>query len=284
MRQKARPSSKKVTMIEGSLDLREAQITVLVDIKHCWPVPTVIDKHNKLLINVIYLDGLTYKRFGTGSSDSVSDRKEWLMRQPPDDLGNQFKSQPFEELIKVYRDMGRITDANKISIFKRDKQHHTLSKFSKLWHSFLWIFVGYGYKPHRAIVFWIIIWMISSIFFYVAGIHGVMVPTNASILLNPSLESCSVNWTVCDKPAMTYGYPRFYPLIYAADKLLPIVDLGQGTSWSPIVKSFNIMLLSGEELHVCELATLIVMWFDIMFGWIVGLLLTLIVTGVVKRD
>jgi hypothetical protein len=63
---------------------------------------------------------------------SVATRKRWLMRQPPEHLGVSFRPQPFEQLIKVYREMGHDREARAIAKFKESSRYRSL--FTKLWH------------------------------------------------------------------------------------------------------------------------------------------------------
>ncbi len=69
----------------------------------------------------------------TGSGDyDAATRKRWLLCQPRHHLGVQFRPQPFEQLIKAYREMGHTGRARDIAKFKERRRYRSL--FIKLWH------------------------------------------------------------------------------------------------------------------------------------------------------
>ncbi|MBI4724086.1 MAG: hypothetical protein HY765_03575 [Rhodomicrobium sp.] len=96
----------------GSIDLKNAQIRVVVDNQDSWPRHT----HANGLRNVIHLDGFTYERFAGNAPVEASIRKDWLKRQPPAHIGRDFKPQPFEQLIKVLKNMGHPEEARQLAI------------------------------------------------------------------------------------------------------------------------------------------------------------------------
>ena len=59
----------------------------------------------------IHLDGFTYDGFFGGSPISAAVRKQWLLCQRSSHLGESFRTQPFEQLIRVLRDMGLLKPA-----------------------------------------------------------------------------------------------------------------------------------------------------------------------------
>jgi hypothetical protein len=54
----------------------------------------------------LLLDNFTYDRLAGDRSWDPDLRKEWLKRQPREHLDKNFRSQPFEQLVKVLRTMG----------------------------------------------------------------------------------------------------------------------------------------------------------------------------------
>lgn len=78
-------------------------------------------------------------------------------------------------------------------------------------------------------------------------------------------------------------YSGFSPLAYSLDLILPLVDLQQEKSWSPLIESanenpiFEIMTLDWK--HVARLFV----WFEIIFGWFSSLTLVGIISGLTKR-
>ncbi len=102
----------------------------IVDNPGCWPPKKVRVAGGKKLPAFIYLDGLTYDRFVYGDYDAAT-RKRWLDRQPSGHLGVSFRPQPFEQLVKVYREMGQDREARSIAKFKESRRYRSL--FVKLW-------------------------------------------------------------------------------------------------------------------------------------------------------
>ena len=103
---------------------------------------------------------------------------------------------------------------------------------------------------------------------------------------NPDYKICAaqnaVNWYLCEK--LPEEYTGFSPLTYSLDVILPLVDLQQETDWAPLIPTpKNIWY---EELlafdHLKHFTRLVV-WFEILFGWVASLLLVAVVSGLTKR-
>jgi len=118
--------------ITGSLNLGGCRTHEIVDHPASWPKKRVVLETRKTLPTFVFLDGLTYDRMiGQGDYDART-RKKWLDRQPSQHLGVSFRPQPFEQLIKVYREMGHEGHARAIAKFKERRRYRSL--FLKLWH------------------------------------------------------------------------------------------------------------------------------------------------------
>ncbi len=118
--------------IRGSVNLAGCHAHEIVDHSRSWPKRRLRSDEGKRLSAFIHLDGFTYDRFaGRGDYDAPT-RRKWLVRQPPRDLGVCFKPQPFEQLIKVYREMGHDSSARETSKFKARRYYRSL--FIRLWH------------------------------------------------------------------------------------------------------------------------------------------------------
>jgi hypothetical protein len=129
----------------------------------------------------------------------------------------------------------------------------------------------------------VVIWLLAAFYFQEAAEQAVFAPTDSYVFLATDLGSCRINWTACSHDKMT-EYTTFQPFLYSADVLLPIVSLGQDTSWSPMVKPISLELPMVGRLHLSRWVTVSVMWFEIFFGWIAGLILIAVFSGAVKRD
>jgi hypothetical protein len=190
----------------GSVGLMAAHIGTLIDDQSCW-------KSGKYI-----LDGLHYDRI-IGFTDADS-RIKWLNAQDADQLNEQgFAPQPWEQLIKVLREMGHNADAAEISIAKQkamykagrigkrlpDKNDQEKStapsafwtrqklKWPRLklasynimargWHRFYGITAGYGHRPSRILVCMVTSWLVCSLLYWAAADHfAVFGPSNPII-------------------------------------------------------------------------------------------------------
>jgi hypothetical protein len=145
----------------------------------------------------------------------VADRIEWIQRM------EGFSSQPYEQLASVYRAMGKTVEARNVGIAKEKARNKTLSGWQQGWHKVWGVFTAYGYRPAKALWIFAAILVGAGLFFSWAGSSGVMEPTDLSK---------EASTTMC-----TDKYPCYQPLIYAADVMVPIVDLGQRDHWTPDV-------------------------------------------------
>ena len=66
--------------------------------------------------HVIHLDGFTYERFGGIAPIDAKARKKWLKCQPAAHMSDDFKPQPFEQVIKVLKNMGHPEEARLLAI------------------------------------------------------------------------------------------------------------------------------------------------------------------------
>jgi hypothetical protein len=118
--------------IAGSMALGGCHAHEIIDHPSSWPSKYVTTADGKRLTASIILDGFTYDRLtGRGDYDTGT-RKRWLDRQPKAHLGENFRPQPFEQLIKVYREMGHERHAREIAKFRERRRYQ--SRFIKLWH------------------------------------------------------------------------------------------------------------------------------------------------------
>jgi hypothetical protein len=118
--------------IAGSIELSGCHAHEIIDHPSSWPSKHITTADGKRLPTFITLDGFTYDSLaGRGDYDTKT-RKRWLDRQPKTHLGENFRPQPFEQLIKVYREMGHERHAREIAKFKEQRRYQ--SRFIKLWH------------------------------------------------------------------------------------------------------------------------------------------------------
>ena len=130
----------------------------------------------------------------------AEERLPWLERDP-----DGFTPQPYEQLALVYQRHGWDAAARSVLVAKQRSLRPTLAPPARLWSLLQDATVGYGYRPLRAVWLLVCLLLVGSTLF--AARH----------------------------PAPVGGgpYPRFQPVIYTLDLLLPLVDLGQERAYEP---------------------------------------------------
>ena len=285
-------------VFNGSLDFKSAQIHVLVDSPEAWPKR----KHSNGLRNVIHLDGFTYERFAGGSPVEADVRKAWLKRQPPAHLGRDFKPQPFEQLIKVLRDMGHPEEAQKLAM---ERQGFLIRRRLARWWTgpreavdamaaLLWaatggLLIGHGYRPLRVLFIMGVVAIACGFYFKLAAEQGVFAPRDSQVVLSAEFKDCRPeaggNWTKCAAIAgqKFAEYPRFNPWVYSFNVLLPVIDLQQEKAWVPMQKEVSISF-GGRPVTVPGWGTNALVLAELVFGWVASLLAVAAFSGLVKTE
>ncbi len=285
-------------VIDGSLDFKSAQIHVLVDSPEAWPK----DKHSNGLPNVIHLDGFTYERFGGAAPVDARVRKIWLKRQPPAHLGRDFKPQPFEQVIKVLRDMGHPEEAQRLAIERHGfLVRRRLARWGQgpramidalaalLWAVTGGLLIGHGYRPLRVLFIMAFAGVACGFYFKTAADQGVFAPRDSQVFLSGEFKGCRPeaggNWTKCAAIAgqKFAEYPQFDPWVYSFNVLLPVVDLQQEKSWVPMQKEVS-FALAGRAFTVPAWGTNALVLAELVFGWVASLLAVAAFSGLVKTE
>lgn len=259
---------------KGGINLSVAHVGSLVDDLTCWPADRII------------LDGFQYDRL-TGCPTEASERIAWLKNQIPSHLGEKFKPQPWEQLVKVLREMGHPEAAKRVAMEKqrvwRRSCKHRWRKPGWWVHKLYGIFAGYGYRP-----WWTAGWMLAvclacTAFYYDGRNAGLFGPTDSQIQTQAELRkvcgpiaSGRTPWTSSQCP-MPREYPSFQPFLYSLDVILPLIDLHQEPNWGPIRTND-----AGKPIHGWWLRW--VVWFEILFGWAGSALLAAVAGNLVKKD
>lgn len=198
----------------GLVNLTAAHAGSLVDDGACWP--------NESLI----LDGFHYDRISASSTDAAM-RIGWLEKQWPAHLGADFRPQPWEQLIKVLREMGHPTEAAEVAMAKQralrkagkigqrrpDPRYAGLhlrldriwvagaNLFARGWH---WIYgrlAGYGHRPAGILMWMAVICSLSGWYFSVAADKGIMAPTSVEVFshkhMHADLQALREDTTSC---------------------------------------------------------------------------------------
>jgi hypothetical protein len=186
----------------GIVNLGYAQVGEFVDDEKSWP------ENGELL-----LDGFVYGRLAAEAPLRARDRLRWLGLQP------DFRPQPYEQLIRVLREMGHEREAREVAIAKQVqlRKHGGLGFRSRLWSLFLGFTIAHGYKGGRAFGLLMLVWLIGTGMFYMAERSGVMVPSE---------EEAYVSYQ-CGLGSLPPGYPIFHAPLYALDVFVPGIDLHQ---------------------------------------------------------
>jgi len=280
----------------GEVHLTSAVAATLVDDQACYQNATLI------------LDGFRYDRI-VGSTGAGA-RIGWLKRQRQSHIGGDFRPQPWEQLIRVLRDMGHPAEAARIAIAKQEalrdarqiglrQSNPALSgwrlSLDRGWTAFSnvlarrlhwfygWI-AGYGHRPARIVWRMALVCALCSLAYYGGREYGLIGPSSPVIHLNPKLARCgtggdpgAIPWTSPDCPVPP-EYSTFQPFFYSLDVLIPFVDLHQEADWGPVVTNeAGRTLWRGRALRW-------ILWFEIIFGWIASVMFVAIVGRLVDKD
>jgi len=232
-----------------ALNLEHARLGGIEDDEGSWP------QRGRLRI-----DGLEYEGFaGDRTPTDARRRLEWLRRQLPD-----FRPQPYDQLARVFRRMGREADAVEVLIAKQEDliRHGKLSLWGRLTRRILGITIGHGYRSGRALLWSLAFVIAGALIFGWANARGLMAPSSPEILTDPLYRAGGT---------IPPDYPRFQALAYSLDAFLPIVDLHQESFWLPDAgKPFGTLV----RLYL---------WIHIAAGWFLSTLFVSGVTGLVRR-
>jgi hypothetical protein len=258
--------------VEGAIILAAGRIGDLIDNMDCWQA----GRHE--------LDGLHYDRIN-GPIDAAN-RIAWLEKQRPDHLTSDFRPQPWEQLIKVLREMGHPYDASEVAIAKQERMRKVGVIRGRVRKTMHWLYgkiTGYGHRPIWTVYWMIAVWLFCGACFEIGREWGYFGPTSPLIHASAALEMCGGTgegkpfWTSVGCPVPP-EYTTMWPSLYSLDLLLPLVNLQQDVDWAPIVINGNgDQLLGGYLLRA-------LLWFEILFGWAASLILVAVLGRLVEKD
>ena len=256
---------------EGAMSLPGVQVGTLADDRECW----IGGGH--------VLDGLSYDRI-IGPTDAKS-RIAWLRTQHSVHLGADFTPQPWEQLVKVLREMGHPHEARRIAIEKQRamrqagiyglppaQKHfdrslgvghnlralgerlglalrHPARLLDELRHHLFGLLSGYGHRPWN-----ILAWVMALWFGFAALFWGFGVGCS-------ELIGCTAN--------------HARSALYSLDALLP-VDFGMVKGSLPVVE-IGVPKSTNDPVRVLSAI-------ETLFGWIFGILVLAIVGNLVRKD
>jgi hypothetical protein len=191
------------------LDLENARAGALWDDAASWPAP-----------GHLMLSGFTYNDF-SGGPMTARLRLQWIYRQPREAWA---QPQPYREIAEALGKIGDQEGATKVMIAKEDAitSYGHLGLTDRIWKDILWITIGYGYRPLRAL-WWILGFVITGAILFRWGYM--------ERLITPTEEGAYQVFVHSGAPPS--HYPPFSSFVYSLENFLPVVDLHQGTYWRP---------------------------------------------------
>ncbi|WP_211299122.1 hypothetical protein, partial [Methylovulum psychrotolerans] len=293
----------KMKVLNGRVSLMGAKAGTLSDDVDSWSKGQLI------------LNGFVYERLGGKNvlTDAKS-RIEWLEKQTPLHLNdkNEFKPQPWQQLQKVLYGMGYFEDVRLVAIAFQDRRREAnvvgqspknrnkilawmYLIISRGLHRLYGVLFCYGYyTPSRLLIEMLIVFLACGAFYSYAAYEGVFAPSNPLVFQNPKYDICKTaeilelectpqpNWYLCSE--LPEEYTGFSPFLYSLDLILPLVDLQQEHDWSPMIPTpKNTWLGELKSWESPKHYIRLLMWFEILFGWVYSLLLVAVVSGLNKR-
>lgn len=284
-----------IASLDGEVHLSGAHVNFLQDDAQSWD-----EAHD------LALDGFTYDRIsGSNSATDFQTRLKWL--EKGDRFNDTFFPQPYTQLAKVLHEMGHERDAREIRVVlaeklaiehrKHLKKEHTpdpnrppalgfgIAKFllRARWGiswgvDFLFrSVVGYGFKPARSL-YWLG-GLIALAWFMALGAWetGQFTPNSAPILVSQDWIDIATDphaaqkWSAVN--AAGQDWETFNSFAYAADIVIPIIEIGQTSAWAPSPARGP----WGGALWWMR-------WVFTAAGWTISALGAAAITGVIRRE
>ncbi len=240
----------------------------------------------------LVLDGFDYGHYSSNSPIKAESQIAWLNKQIPSHLLEFFRPQPWEQVIKVLREMGHDGEARKVAIAKQEQMRvaNKVGDFPlRQLHWLYGFFAGYGHEPLRAVSALLVLWLCGALAFQIVESYGIMGPSSPIINNSKIAEECGPpkgnlesTWTTCS--AMPKEYTTFSAFWYSADLILPLVNLQQEADWAPIVARSELEKDGTLDYIPLGVFARLLMWFEILFGWAASLLLVAVLGNLVKKD
>lgn len=287
--------------LTGMLTLKGTHAHLLANSERCWNKQTSRLQRIKEIVCCestgteleIELDDFTYDRLVHGAPTRFAMRKKWLERQP--DFSERFHPQPFEQLMKILRELGQDDEARSVGAQKETQRAKQARRDGRIWAWFragLWgCLCGHGYRPNRLLVYMALLWLVCGYIYQKGAEQGAFAPADAQVwtqawLQNctskdcagsgPNIQACADNWTRCS--AVENIIP-FNALVYSADVLLPVIDFKQRNTWSPKRQSFHV---SGQDMP--DFLLKLITWIENATGSMLVLLYGALISGLIKRE
>ena len=164
-------------------------------------------------------------------------------------------------MAKVLKEGGYESDAKEILIAKEKAKSKEMKCYRRLPHALYGLFVGYGYRPWRALWFGLIIIVVGG------------------FLFNAGFQSASMT-----PVKISDNSPEFHAFVYSLDVFLPVIDLHQANYWLPdSTKDFKLNISEKISKNFSGKILWYYVWFEIVAGWVLATLLVGSLTGLIRR-
>jgi hypothetical protein len=272
----------------GKIDFASAHVGDLADDPDSWPDG-----------GRVYLDGFTYDRI-SGAFTDARRRIAWLEKGTY--WKGNFLPQPFTHLAGVLRAMGHDADARRVLCHRERLIHRNTRERARIppdgradgalhklkWRTtnagrLLWdvtqrLVMGYGHHPFRSILWLIGLIALATVFAHLTWAEGSFAPNSGPVLVSEDWQTYAGQdgnpaelWSARDAPGR--DWETFLSIAWAADLVIPIIDLGQTDAWAPSTNRG----WWGWHLWWAR-------WVFVVMGWVVTALGAAALTGVIRRD
>ncbi|SDL18935.1 hypothetical protein SAMN04488074_109233 [Lentzea albidocapillata subsp. violacea] len=144
----------------------------------------------------VTVNGLTYP-------EPPNDTDAWLTMLRKHNF--KYEAQPYQQLAAVHRAAGHEHTARRVLIAQQEDLRHRGDPGNRLWHWFLGVTLGYGYRPSRAVIGLLVTFLLALCLVWTADAHNGLTPAK-------------------DRPANSCSPVNRISL--AADLAIPLVKLG----------------------------------------------------------
>jgi hypothetical protein len=120
-------------------------------------------------------------------------------------------------------------DAKKVLIEMANDRWEWGKERSRILQGLSWLFIGYGYRPMRAGLWLIGLWIVGYLAFGIGYNVHVIVPTDRFAISD-----------LAEKHKLPVSYEPFCAATYAIDTSLPVISFGLKDKWHPAVRSEGI--------------------------------------------
>lgn len=178
---------------------------VVLDLDGAHVATLVIDEGS--LPKQLILSRLTYEAFHPVDNHKV--QLSWLARA-------EYDPQPYQELARVLRQHGYREAATSMLVAgeRRRLTNRSARVHDRVWGWILAATVGHGYRPGRAMLWLLALWLLGWVCFSVGGYYQTMLPAP-------------------DSGATAAQFGWLDAVFYSLDTMLPVIDLGVADAWHP---------------------------------------------------